>query len=221
MSEIIKKRWPLILVGVFFIVLIGTFVWKSNIKETEVDWVSTDKLTLTETEKAKYEETVVKLEQNQKDPEALVNLARLRNYGGDLEGAIKIYLEALKLRPNDTLILNNLGDAYYSLGDYKKSEEMYLKIIENNPKWISAYRELVNIYHYKLKDKYTTVPALLERGLSADPGSSEDFYALLGIYYEDVGDIANAILYYEKVLAINPQNIGARSALDALRPVKF
>jgi tetratricopeptide (TPR) repeat protein len=217
MSEVLKKRLPVIIVAIVFVVLLGVFVWKSNIKEEQLNWTSTENLNLSNAEKDKYQETVVKLEQDEKDPEALINLARLRNWGGDPEGAIKIYLEALAMRPSDTLILNNLADVYYSIGDYKKAEEMYLTIIKNNPKWVSAYRELVNIYRFKLKDKSSQIPIILNKGLEANPEAGEDFYAMLGVYYQEAADKENAIKYFEKVLEANPQNTGAASALQELK----
>lgn len=221
MPEEIKKRLPVILVGVIFVALLGIFIWKSNIKEDKFDWSTDKNLQLSTEEKAKYEEVVTTLKTDQKNAEALVNLARLRNYGGDPEGALKLYNEALKIRPDDTLILNNLADIYYSIGEYKKAEESYLTIIKSNPKWVSAYRELVNIYQYKLKDKYSLTPALLLQGLEANPEASENFYAMLAVYYEDTGDMEKAIDYYNKLLDINPDNIGANSELQKLRGIKF
>jgi len=221
MPEVIKKRIPIVIVAIIFIVLLGIFVWKSNIKEEGFDWSSVENLVLSEEEKVKYEEVAVKLEQNNHDPEALISLARLRNWGGDPEGAIKLYLEALEIRPIDTLILNNLGDVYYSIGEYEKSEGMYLEIIKNNPKWINAYRDLANIYRYKLKDKASQLPEILLKGLEIDPESAEDFYAMLAIHYQNIDDRENAIKYYEKVLEINPDNTGVNSALQELKGIKF
>lgn len=223
MSEIIKKRWPVIVVAVIFLAALGVFVWKSNTKESNFDWSSTVGLQLSAEEKAKYDAAAQELKKNEANAEAMINLARLRDRGGDAQGSIKLYEETLKKRPDDTLVLNNLAVLYYSLGDYKKSEETYLRIVETNPKWTSAYRELLSIYRFKLKDQMNTsaVPDLLNKGLEASPEAAEDFFAMLGIYYQDVGNREKAIEYYQKVLDVNPNNAGAASELENLRDITF
>lgn len=219
MSAFLKKRLPVIIVAIIFLAFLGIFVWKSNIKEEQYDWSSYDTLTLTNEEKIKYEKTIEKLDQNQGDAEALINLARLRNWGGDPDGAIKLYNEALKIRPQDTLILNNLADIYYSLGNYTKAEELNLKILEFNPKWMNAYRNLYEIYRYKLRDKYSQLPVVLESGLTKAPEMAIDFYGLLGAYYEDIGDKVLAKEYYLKMLEINPNDLAAKAALEGLEQI--
>ncbi|MBI5621694.1 tetratricopeptide repeat protein [Candidatus Falkowbacteria bacterium] len=216
MSEAIKKRLPLLIVAIIFVVLIGVFVWKSNIKEEKFDWASYADLTLSEQEKTTYQEAADKLSKNNNDADSLLSLARLRDYGGDPEGALRLYEKVLEQRPQDIVILNNMAVIYYSIGEYEQAEGKYQQILAVTPKWTNAYRELVNLYRYKLTDKYSTVPELLQKGFDATPEAKEDFYALFAVYYEDVDDLQQAIEYYNKVLEVNPNNTGAASALDSL-----
>ena len=56
--------------------------------------------------------------------------------------------------------------------DFKKSEENYLKAVENNPKDIGAYIDLSNVYYYSLKDT-KRAKEILEKGLKNNPGNEE------------------------------------------------
>lgn len=65
------------------------------------------------------------------------NISLLNNAGGILTGsglgvnAIPILQYALEKQPGNNLILNNLGQAYLSLGDDKKAEQYFLKCVSS------------------------------------------------------------------------------------------
>ncbi|MFA5358318.1 MAG: tetratricopeptide repeat protein [Patescibacteria group bacterium] len=219
MTDFIRKRWPKIVVAVIFVVLAGTFLWKSNIKEGQLEWGSVEGLNLTDQQKQQYEETVKKLEDSngdKKNPTALSDLARLRDQGGDPEGSIKIYQKALAEEPDNTLVLYNLADVYYSIGDYGKTEEMYRRIINNHPLEMPVYRRLFDLYRDKIKTKYPSVLEILLRGWQYNSDRPAEFIKMLALYYSDMGDIETAKQYYQQLLIIEPNNQDARDQLKRL-----
>lgn len=162
------------------------------------------------------------LAQNDDNYDAWLTIARIRAWSLDFEGALQAYTKMAELKPEDTLPYFNMGDVYTSLRQYAKAGEMYEKVIEINPKWVNAYREIFNLYRFELTDKYNnTIEDILKSGLekSKDLGGEGyvDYYAMLAIYYDEKGDVENAIIYYEKTLELDPNNHGAESALERLK----
>jgi tetratricopeptide (TPR) repeat protein len=167
------------------------------------------------------ENTREKLAQNPEDTEALIDLARAKYDLADFEGAVVVYKLALETRPTDTLILNNLGDTYGILKQYENSAEMYLKIIEVNPRWVNSYRELKTIYKFHLTEKYPEIENVLLKGIEKiqeiDSFGAIDLYTMLANYYQDTENNEKAIEWYEKALQINPENEAVARELEELK----
>jgi len=176
---------------------------------------------LTHEQQEEFDQAKAILEKNPKDPNALITIAQVKYAVQDLMGAEKAYLAALELQPTNTLILNNLGDIYYQQKEYQKSEEMFLRIIDSNPKWINAYRILSSIYRYHIKDKYQDVEEILLKGIEKNKEltgeAPVDFYSMLGVFYQETGQKEKAIEAYEKVLELDPTNEGARIEIERLK----
>jgi len=176
---------------------------------------------LTKTQQEKFDNAKSILEKNPKDANAIIAIAQVKYAVQDLEGAEKAYLMALELQPTNTLTLNNLGDIYYQQKQYQKSEEMFLRIIDNNPKWINAYRNLSSIYRYHIKDKYPDMEEILLKGIEKNKEltgeAPVDFYSMIGVFYQETNQIEKAIENYEKVLELDPTNEGARIELERLK----
>lgn len=185
-------------------------------EEVLLDFPEVNSLELTDDEKTRYQTLLQEYQSDPKDSSKLFQLARFAHIGGNFQKAEEFYLKALEARPNDTLIMSNLGDVYYTLKQFEKSEQMYRNIIQINPKWINAYFDLANIYRYQLPDKYPTILPLIDTGIQIAPENTEDFYILYGIYYRDTGNKEKAIEYYQKVLEINPKSDGAREEIKFL-----
>lgn len=58
---------------------------------------------------------------------------------GDLEKALQFNLEAYDYNSSDKIILDNLGQNYYLLGDYEKAKEIYKPLIEKEPSFPEPY----------------------------------------------------------------------------------
>jgi len=73
---------------------------------------------------------------------------------GDYEAARDAFAYAGWIGQNLFVPFYNLGDLYNSsLKDYPKSEENYLRAIENNPQYIQSYVGLAELYRYSMNDK--------------------------------------------------------------------
>lgn len=102
-----------------------------------------------------------------------LELGLLRKLIGDFHGARDAWEFAATIRPKDAVSRHNLGFIYWqNLQDYKKSEENYLKAIENNSRDIGAYIDLSNVYYFSLKDT-ARAKDILEKGLKDNPGNEE------------------------------------------------
>ncbi len=209
-----------IVLTLFIFFVAGVFFYKKNKSpQTSFDafnFPEVSSLDLTDGEKTKYTALLEEFKGTPEDASKLFEVARFVHTGGNFEKAKELYLKVLETRADDTLVLNNLADVYYTLGEFEKSEEMYRKIVEVNPKWLSAYFELANIYRYKLPEKYASILPLIDRGLQIAPENEEDFNTLYAVYYRDIKDKEKAIEYYEKVLEINPENQGAKEEIKFL-----
>lgn len=58
---------------------------------------------------------------------------------GDIKRALEINLEAREYNSTDDVIADNLGQNYYLLGEYEKSREIYIEIMERAPKFPIPY----------------------------------------------------------------------------------
>ncbi|MGB2762232.1 MAG: tetratricopeptide repeat protein [Minisyncoccales bacterium] len=208
---------------ILFIAGAGFFLYQKYQPASEENEIFSlpERITLTEKQQEKFDKAKADLKENPNDYLALIAIAQVKYQVQDLDGAEKVYLMALEIQPTNTLILNNLGDIYNQKKEYQKASEMYLKIIESNPKWINAYRELAAIYKYHLKDRYPEMEVILLKGLEKSKEftgeAPVDFYSMLAVFYKETGQVEKAIKYFEKVLELTPENQGAEIELEELK----
>ncbi len=236
-----KKKNFIVLLLVFIIVFISyvysqnirsiilptSITSPSNIKDRNVAIreLTTSPTNMQERFNEDFRNAAEALQKNENDYEALLTVARIRDWSGDQEGAIEIYEKMTKIKPNDLIPYFNMGGIYLGMKNYDKAGEMYEKVIEINPKWINAYSEIFSLYRFKLTHKYDDkIENILKSGLEAskDLGGDgfSDYYAMLGIYYKEKNDKEKAIENFEMVLKLDPENNGAKSELDELKNSK-
>jgi tetratricopeptide (TPR) repeat protein len=58
---------------------------------------------------------------------------------GDLDKALEFNLEAYEYNDSNAVILDNLGQTYYLMGEYDKSKEIYKKLVSSNPSFPEPY----------------------------------------------------------------------------------
>ncbi|MBU4353465.1 hypothetical protein KKA18_02085 [Patescibacteria group bacterium] len=128
------------------------------------------------------EKLIVELKQNPNSFDSWLELAIYRKMISDYEGAKEIWGYTSKMAPNDAISFNNLGDLYaYYLKDSAKAEENFLKALENGPDQVYVYRNVHDFYLNVMKDE-AKAKKILEDGIKANPGASQDLQNLLKSY---------------------------------------
>ena len=221
MNKDYKKA--IISIIVLAVVAIGAFwFFNNNTSQIEKDisfFIQENELT--DDQRQKLDQAINVLKNDENNIEALLSLARVKYQTEDLKGSEDVYLKILEIQFNHTIALNNLGSIYARNEDWTKAEEMYLKLINATPKWISAYRELMSIYRYHLPEKYNDMEQILLTAIEVTSDLTEyaapDLYLMLASFYERVGNIDQAIKYFEISLKVMPSNDAARAKLEILK----
>ncbi|WP_243467131.1 tetratricopeptide repeat protein [Acetivibrio straminisolvens] len=92
--------------------------------------------------KGKLKDAVKMLEDvfsNYKNTTIYGSLGYLLILDGDVNKALNFNKEAYEYNSSDAVILDNLGYTYYKIGNIKKAEEIYQKLIGLNPSFPEAY----------------------------------------------------------------------------------
>ena len=135
---------------------------------------------------------------------------------GDDKFAISAYKEALKLDEDHLLALNNIAVSYTDIGEYKKAEEAYRKLIAANPGDVPVYRKLADVYSFQNPDDEEGVDAIIKSGLEVVLAPA-DLVSYLATYYRGRGNTSKAIEYFETLVRIMPENKAAQDELEGLR----
>ncbi len=151
--------------------------------------------------------------------QGVLEIGLIKKNVGDYEGARDAWEYLGKKRPKNSISFGNLGDLYANfLNDPRRAEEAYRTAIENDPQEINYYMGLSEVYRYRLPEGEKAEEVLLE-GISQTDGDVTLLNYLAG-YYRDKGMIEQAIEYYEKSLAKEPENEAVRRELDRLKTEK-
>ncbi len=134
--------------------------------------------------------------------------------------AIPEYYAALKILPDYSEALYNLGWNYYSMGDLTKNNASpyfdsakvsFEKCIKADPVYINAYNNLGVIY-FNRKD-YGNAIFTFEKGLQANPNNA-GMYENLGAAFYNLNRFDSCIYYYQKALLIDPGLNAARENMS-------
>jgi tetratricopeptide (TPR) repeat protein len=151
---------------------------------------------------------------NPDDPKAL------RDYGvalyatGDVSRAKDQYEAELKINESDPVLLNNLANVYRDLGSYDQALEFYQRAISLDSTSVTAYMNLANLYQYTLDQKDLGITTLKDAIVNLP--DNQDLGVLLGIAYEQNGDVDEALVTFETVLTQNPGNAAALAGVERL-----
>jgi tetratricopeptide (TPR) repeat protein len=217
----ITKKTKIFLIVIAAVLILGsllawqTWRWQGRMSEFRnyiVSLFAGEKEELPEDIRAAYET----LKRDPSDVDAYMKIALWKRDKGQLEDAIKLYQAALEIRPTDTLLLGNIADLYIRNNQFSEAESAYFKIVENNPKWLSAYRNLADLYRYHLTEKQSEIPKILLKGLENNPENELYFVGPLAVYYKDFGPKEEAIKWYERLIELDPANETAKRELEEL-----
>jgi Flp pilus assembly protein TadD len=107
--------------------------------------------------------------------------------------AIKLYRQALKIKPNFVEVYINLGIAYYKLGKYSDAIDAYRNAIKLKPNSASLYSKLGATQI--IKGTYSLARDTLKKAVDLDPNNAAAHYNL-GIAYFLNGETTGAYKEY-------------------------
>ena len=118
--------------------------------------------------------------------------------------SIDSYQRAIKIKPNFSKAHNNLGLAYKELEKFTESINNYQKAIKINPKYAEAYNNLGNVYNsnQKIDDAILNYKKAIK--LNAN---FPEAYSNLGNLLKEIGEVAEAKKYENKLLSLRPNDI--------------
>jgi len=130
---------------------------------------------------------------------------------GNLYGqAIEQYMNAVKILPDNTEALYNMGVCYYAVGDRENALKVYEQVLKITPEYTNAANNAGVIY-FERKD-YENARKYFEQAIKYDVNNA-DALGNLGAINHNLGNIKEAVDYYKRSLAINPGNQNVQANL--------
>ena len=129
---------------------------------------------------------------------------------GDLAGAVAMFLEAVRLRPDLPHLQGNLGNIFQMLGDPESAAAHYRKALEISPGHGEVSNNLAVLLHRQKRSEEAI--DLLRSALDLNPAYYEALVNL-GNVLQDTGDLEGARECYRRALESTP---GAAAALRGL-----
>ena len=140
-------------------------------------------------------------------PQLYHRLAKLSDRQGRHDEAIQLYSEALRHKPADGEILNDMGYSFFLQGQLEKAESALLKATVANPGNVRYHNNLGLVYgHMRRYDKALDVFNRV--------GGSADAQFNLAFVLSAQGDFDSAKQCFRKALALDPNHKKARKALE-------
>jgi tetratricopeptide (TPR) repeat protein len=120
------------------------------------------------------------------------------------DDAIKFYIKATDLDPNDEYSYSSLGGVYQKLGRYQEAVEAYINAIKIDPNNKYSYSFLGGVYQ-NLGHHQEAVEAY-KNALIIDPNDS-NLYSFLGDAYDKLGQFREAIASYRYAIKIDTNDV--------------
>ena len=128
--------------------------------------------------------------------------------------AVQYYKNALRIQPNSTEALYDLGKYYQDAKDWTQSTEAYNELLKIDSKYKNAMYNIGVINMVGKKD-YNAALENFSQAIKIDPTYIEAYYGR-GVCYQSLKDKKNAIIDFQACLSINPLYEEAQTALKQL-----
>lgn len=134
---------------------------------------------------------------------------------GNLQQAVEICLEILKIQPNNAIILHLLGAIFYQSQNYDRAISYFRQAVRFEPHFAEAYNNLGTAL--KVTGQLDEAISSFRKASELNPYYADAFYNL-GNALVIKGLLDEAILSYKKALQINPNHaISYNNLANALR----
>ncbi len=144
------------------------------------------------------------IELNPQDPAVRYNLSLLHLKRGKKQEALEELQRAEKLGRDNIQLLEGIGEAYSSLGDYNKSIGVYEKILEGNRQNIAILSRVGELYYKqgRLENALNSFKKITQVEPTGE--NARVSYLNMGNIFDDLGKFDDAIKAYKSALAIKP-----------------
>lgn len=150
-------------------------------------------------------EVINAAEANQSDFDLQIKAGALYARISRPEKALEYFNKAIALNPTNPERIRTLGDAFFDIGDFAKSREFYLRVVEDNPNDISILTPLgVTYLAADLPDTQKGI-AYLQKALKIDE-TYQPALVNLGLAYVKLGEIDKAREVRERLNRIAPNS---------------
>ena len=154
------------------------------------------------------------LEQDERSGIAWYLLAFAREKAGDFVSSLKCYESALALLPDEAEVANDLGRLAYRMGMVPESEKLFRHFLARHPGHIEGANNLAcSIREQGRPDEAVEI---LRAAIIEHPESSMLWNAL-GSVVSEQGDFANAAIFFEESMRLDPGFAKARYNLGNAR----
>ncbi|GAB4250744.1 MAG: hypothetical protein Kow00129_11590 [Thermoleophilia bacterium] len=156
------------------------------------------------------------LEDNPDDDAARYLLALTYERGGEWEGAIEVYEQALQLNPNDFEAAYRIGRILERQGDLDGAASRYEESLALNRDFTAARISLAEVYTEV--DRFEDAADLYFEVIEDSPLGVhlDQVRVALAEVLRELGQTDNAVIQLQKALADNPANETAQRLLDEI-----
>ncbi|MCH8216628.1 MAG: tetratricopeptide repeat protein [Planctomycetes bacterium] len=126
--------------------------------------------------------------------------------------AIKLYQQAQRVDPNQSMYGVNVGTLYRQLRQYDRAEKAFRQAIDRFPNYSPAYRELVNL-NLKTGKHLKETLSLAQRAVQLK-GSADHYYTLSKAHHVN-GNGRSALSAIQRAVRLDPDNAKYRD-FDAI-----
>ena len=145
--------------------------------------------------------------------EEVFKLAVKNHQEGKTDIAQEHYNQVLKIDPNHSQALNNIGIIFKGLGENQKAKDCYEKAIKINADYGDAHNNRGNIF--KILGENQKAKECYEKAIKIDPNHSQALNNI-GVIFKGLGENPKAKECYEKAIKINPNYVNAHNNLGII-----
>ena len=140
-------------------------------------------------------------------------LALESHHKNDLQSAINLYNEVLKIDPNYEAAHNNLGTIFQEVEDHLKAIPCFEKAIQIKPNYVDALHNLGVIFQ-SLDQPQKAIP-YFEKVIQINPNYAKA-YNSLGTAFQTIEEFQKAKVCYETAIKIKPNFLKANNNLGII-----
>jgi len=143
---------------------------------------------------------------------------------GNLDDAINLLIQALKLRPDYIDAYDNLGTAFMRKGDYQNALDAYRQAMKIVPDWATPYWGCGLVYA-KMNDwnnailNHTQAISIAEKypATNNNPHNIAMYYNSRGSAYANISDYLHALPDFEKAFLLCPDRQDYKENIEAIK----